>query len=85
MVFKREYDDFEAFFRNRKEVFSKIPENVEQALEIIRTNNKWHERNYDSFGRLLDSSSSRNNARSSYKYQTFTLCGLMVAISLLLK
>lgn len=53
MVFKREYDEFESFFRNRTEIFSKIPRNVEQSLEIIRTNTKWQERNYESIGRLL--------------------------------
>lgn len=53
MVYGKEYDEFEHFFQNRSEIFSKISRNVEQSLEVIRNNNKWQERNYASIGRLL--------------------------------
>lgn len=54
MVYKREYEEFEQFFHNRSEIFDKIPRNVQQSLEIIRSNNKWQERNYDTIGRILN-------------------------------
>lgn len=53
MVYHKEYDEFDTFFKSKTEIFSKIPRNVEQSLETIRNNNRWQEQNYAKIGRLL--------------------------------
>lgn len=53
MVYTKEYSEFENFFKNKPEIFSKISRNVEQSLETIRNNNRWQEQNFAKIGRLL--------------------------------
>lgn len=53
MVYDKEYDEFDNFFKDKTEIFSKITRNVEQSLETIRNNNRWQHQNYDKIGRIL--------------------------------
>lgn len=53
MVFKKEYDEFDNFFKNNTKIFSKLQRDVDQSLETIRNNNKWQELNYKDITRLL--------------------------------
>lgn len=53
MVYTKEYSEFENFFKNKSEIFSQIPRNVEQSLETIRNNNRWQEQNFAKIGRIL--------------------------------
>lgn len=53
MVYNKEYVEFENFFKDKPDIFTKIQRNVEQSLETIRNNNRWQEQNYAKIGRLL--------------------------------
>ena len=55
MSSQREYENMSAFCEKNKQLLRKVEQGVQQALETIKINAQWKERNYNEISRRLRS------------------------------
>lgn len=55
MSSQHEYENMSAFCEKNKQLLRKVEQGVQQALETIKINAQWKERNYNEISRRLRS------------------------------